>query len=712
MGRLRRTLAVWIGLLAAGPAAGDEVAVARAHLRGSGDAAIGSPVFFLPVEHPPGAVAVGAAHSFDRSELAEAGEVELRIGGDGRRVGLASRYYARPGRAYHRPGATLRDDFVVFALSQRPEGIRILEPAEQLPQVGDRVRILGIPAHGREPQTQLPGSVVRSEAARIEVDLDAPADLRGWGGAPVLEAEGDRVLGLLQSAWPAGDRVRTGVGPIGGVVDALSDPYEDGLGRLFATLAPPPSAATGHGVRRRAATGSPHGDQAPGKSAARVVAAAARSGATPDPLAPRTLRLQIEIPPQGAVVGDAAGVFVAGRAQALRGGREGEGAGEGQHRFDIVVAIDTSLSTSQPSGVDVDGDGVVGMPTPRAMRGVPEPGSTDPGDSILAAEVAAAAKLIRGLDPRTTRVGLVAFAGYPVALYPGRAGLARVQMAALTKEPLTSDYKRVERTLADVRERGARGDTHMAAGVDQSSLELLGLEGSLSRPDPESEKIILFFTDGTPTLPYLRSESGNVRAVLQSAQRARRAGIRIHSFAIGPEALSRPIAAVEMAAITDGVFTPVRDPGRLSRFIEGVSFAHIAEVTVRNASSGESAYQTRLHADGSWDALVPLEEGENQLEVRARSSDGDEAIRRVTVHHRPGAAGPAIAAELVPKLNELLEARLAGLRRERLEADRRLAEEMRRELTLEIERERAAALERAARQRKELELEIEVPDAP
>jgi hypothetical protein len=34
---------------------------------------------------------------------------------------------------------------------------------------------------------------------------------------------------------------------------------------------------------------------------------------------------------------------------------------------------------------------------------------------------------------------------------------------------------------------------------------------------------------------------------------------------------------------------------------------------------------------------------------------------------------------------------------------------MRRELTLEIERERAAALERAAQQRKELELEVEEP---
>jgi hypothetical protein len=188
--------------------------------------------------------------------------------------------------------------------------------------------------------------------------------------------------------------------------------------------------------------------------------------------------------------------------------------------------------------------------------------------------------------------------------------------------------------------------------------------------------------------------------------------VRIHSFAIGPEALAGPISAVEMAAITDGLFTPVRHPGRLVRFIEGASFAHIEDLKVRNASAGESAFYTRVHADGSWEALVPLQEGENLLEAHARSGDGAEATARVTVHHQPGARSPFVPAELVPKHNQLLEARLADLRHERLEVERERVEEMRRELTLEIERERAAALERAALQRKELRLEVEQPDGP
>jgi hypothetical protein len=697
------SVAFCIGLSIAAPSAADEVAVARAHLRGAGTTETAGTVFFLPVEHQPGVVAVGAAHSFDRTRLAEAGEVEFRRGASQQRVAVASRYYTRPGRGFHRPGATLRDDFVIFALALPPRGVRVLEPAEHLPRTGDRVRILGIPSQGHPPQAQILGSVVRSEATRIEVDLDAPADLRGWGGAPVLEVDGDRVVGLLQSAWPSGDRMRIGVGPIGGVVEALSRPFEGGLGRLFATLAPVPSAATGHGARRRAATGSPLGDQAPGKSAAEVLAAATRAEAAPRDLSPRSLRLEIELPLSDAIVGDAAGVFVAGRALALRGET---------HRFDIIIAIDTSGSTSQPTGVDVDGDGLLGIPLPGATPSSPIPGSTDPGDSILAAEVAAAEKLLGGLDPRSTRVGLVTFAGDPVAALPGVVGRMRVRRAALTEEPLTSDYKRLRRALTAVRDRGARGGTHMAAGIDQASVELLGLTGSLSRPDPDSEKIILFFTDGAPTLPYWNSESENVRAVLQSAERARRAGVRIHSFAIGPEALAGPISTVEMASITDGLFTPVRHPGRLVRFIDGVSFAHIAEVKVRNASSGESAFLARVHADGSWDALVPLQAGENHLEVHARSSDGAEATRRVTVYHEAGATSPFVPAELVPKHNELLESRLAELRHERLGAERQRLEEMRRELALEIERERAAALERAASQRKELNLEIEQPGTP
>jgi hypothetical protein len=678
-----------VAVACASVAAADDVSVARAHLRVPGGTEAGGAVFFLPADDEAGAVAVGAAHSFDRERLAESGELEFRLGAGGPRVAVSSRYFTAPGRAFHEPGATLRDDFIVFALDLRPRDVQVLQPAAEPLRKGERVRILGIPSEGRRPQDHVFGAVKRVSPTRIVVNLDGPADLRGWGGAPVLRVADGRVVGLLQAVWPSKNRPGVVVAPLGGVLEALNRPLDGGIGRPFAALPGQVVDLRSAAPSRPADARSP-GARAPGPQGA----------APPAPAEPldTSLRVHIEHPQEDAVVGDAAGAFVAGRALALRGDFR---------RFDVVIVIDTSGSTSQPTGVDVDGDGVLGTPRLGALGGMLDLGSTDPGDSILAAEVAAARKLLSGLDPRSTRVGVVTFAGEPVEGGQGFFGRARTYRAAKTEEPLTSDYARLDRALSRVRERGPRGMTHMAAGVDQATVELLGLAGSLSKPDPQSEKIVLFFTDGAPTLPYQGFESDNVRAVLRAAQRARRAGVRIHSFAIGPEALAGPISTVEMASITEGAFTPVRHPGLLVHVIEGVSFANIEEIRVRNATIDQPAHEVRSHADGSWDALVPLEAGKNRLEVVARASDGAEARESVTVHYAPGAEGGFVPEELVGKRNELLEARLIDLRRDRLEVERQRAEEARRDLSLEIERERAAAREAADRQRKELNLEVE-----
>jgi hypothetical protein len=88
--------------------------------------------------------------------------------------------------------------------------------------------------------------------------------------------------------------------------------------------------------------------------------------------------------------------------------------------------------------------------------------------------------------------------------------------------------------------------------------------------------------------------------------------------------------------------------------------------------------------------------------VRARSRRGEEAGATVLVHYAPGGARPVLPAELLARYNGLLQDRLLALGAEQ-------RERMRRELVLEIERERASALERAATQRKELELRPWVP---
>ncbi len=682
--------AIALGLVAAFAAAAGAQSrtptLARSVLRGGEN---GGVVFFLRTARPEGAVAVGAAHSFDRTRLAESVEVEFTPPGAVEPAARSTRYLTRPGRSYRAPGSSMRQDHVVFALTEAPRGVRILEAADELPAVGATVEIVGLGVRARAEERVL-GTLVRVDTRRLEIELPEFRDLKGWGGAPVLDVASGRVVGLLQAAWPAEGRFRTGAGPIGGVQEALEAPLDDGLGRLFATMAPLASAANSPAARRRAATGSPFGDGS--KVSARSITEALRRTPARPPPAPSVLDLQIEYPPQDSTVGDAGSVFLAGHALSRRSAAT---------RFDLVIVVDTSSSTLQPTGVDVDGDGTIGTArgdSDRALAGQ----STDPGDSILAAEISAAVRVIEGLDPRRTRVGIVTFSGLAEARDPFGRLPVRVVRAAKTLEPLTSDYDRILQAFADLRDRDAFGSTHIAAGIDQATLELLGIEGALSAADPLSQKIVLFFTDGQPTLPQPGADGVNLRAVLDAASRARRAGVRIHSFAIGPEALEGPASTVEMAAATDGVFTPVPDPGALTRFVETTNFAKVAAIEVRNGTGDWSAHLVRVHADGSFDALVPLTPGANAIEVRATDTDGRSLTRTLRVIHRPGGQALPVPAELVAKRGEQLRRRVDQLEMLRLEA-------IRKELVIEIDRERAAAEARAARQLKLLDIEAD-PD--
>lgn len=639
-------------------------------------------------------VAITTAHAFDLASLASSGEVKFELGKTGTQVSASTRLFAPPGRPFSDPGATLADDYLVFALDAPPQGIRVLvadlEPPESL--VGERVRILGIPTTRPRDQDDLYGTVREGSSGRLEVELDVPADLRGWGGAPVLRLPEGTVVGILQALWPEGDSLRLGVGPIAGVLAALASPAEGGLGLPLSSFAP---------------SGEPAEPEDGDESLSDQLAMAPIERELPGegPLLGRAgvlsteIRLEIEQPADGAVIGDATGAFVAGRALALLGEFR---------RFDVVLVLDTSGSTSEASGADINGNGVVG----KARFGILN--STDPGDSVLAAEIAAARQVIRGLDPRNTRVGIITFAGQSEDLRDpyGRGGtivFGRASgPAAVTEVALTTDFGRVEKALTHVMERGPDGGTNMGAGLRQAIRELKGFRGGLSTPDPESEKVVLFFTDGEPTAPYDPSDvRSNTRSVLRAADAAARAQVRIHSFAIGPKALKRPVAAVEMAMRTGGSFTPVREPGDLKEVIESVSFANIEAIEVVNLTTGEAATELRIQADGSFGALVPLRTGLNRIRVLARASDGSETTAEISVGHAKGMKPVRLPRELVALRNQLLQERLITLKRGRIAAERENTERMRKELQLEIREERAKAQARAARQTKDLKLEVE-----
>ena len=193
----------------------------------------------------------------------------------------------------------------------------------------------------------------------------------------------------------------------------------------------------------------------------------------------------------------------------------------------------------------------------------------------------AARALLESVDPKRVRVGLLTFSGQ-VDLETGRQ-IRRNQQDAKLEVPLTQDYDRVRRALDERRRARAARRHNFAAGIRLATQELAGLSGAVSSARPDAKKVILFLTDGTPTLPSgpgHRLGSGGSRGGREC--RPGRSGRRYSHQHLRPrhQALTRPMAATEIARVTLGTFTPVLEPGAIVTPLQGVSFANIEDVGV------------------------------------------------------------------------------------------------------------------------------------
>jgi hypothetical protein len=363
-------------------------------------------------------------------------------------------------------------------------------------------------------------------------------------------------------------------------------------------------------------------------------------------------------------------------------------AGRQPSDFDVMIVIDVSKSTDDPSGADVDGDGVVGFNPQEEML---PPGAypegvtnTDPDDSILHAEVVAAHSLIKSFDPKRVRVGLITFSG---EVDPA-TGMRRseTQQDATVDVPLTSDAGQVARAIDAILARGAYGATDFAAGVRLAVRELAGLSMAQSQPRANAKKVILFLTDGKPSLPIGRGDTadpGDSEAAIAAAKLARSAGIVMNTYALGREALSTPVTQ-EMARVTVGAFTPVMNPGDIVALLQGVSFANIEDVVLSNLTTGEVSTDVQLNPDGSFHGYVPVREGRNQIRVKALASDGSSGSQTIELqfgHTQLTERELALELERIRRMNkELL------LLRERKRIDEFRSRE-KRELEIQIEKQ-------------------------
>jgi hypothetical protein len=428
----------------------------------------------------------------------------------------------------------------------------------------------------------------------------------------------------------------------------------------------------------------------------------ARAGATwPPPAAfaapataeAQSLRITVEHPAAGARFADERPALVSGHA--LPPGVAGP-------RRDVVVVIDVSESTLSPVAArPEEGEDVAAPPPSYAPLG--EPGSGAPAGSILKAEIVAVRTLLRSLDPRLTRVAIVTFSGEPGAWGalppPHFEGL---HPDSRTWTGLTDDWAAVGRALDRVEAAGASGLTNIAAGLERAISELVGGPEAVGTPDPNAQRVVLFMTDGVPTLPVPGDAWRNQAELFKEARRAAAYGIRIHSFAVGNEALRGPFTVETLAAETGGSFTPVSDPSTLPDRVPLVPLTGLERLSVHNATTGADALAANLRPDGTFDALVRLAAGTNRIEIEATASDGTRASHALVVE-RDAAAGataadgePALPPHLVQRRRELLEKGVEERRQARLD-----------ELRDEMERERAHWRAETERQRRELDLELE-----
>lgn len=298
---------------------------------------------------------------------------------------------------------------------------------------------------------------------------------------------------------------------------------------------------------------------------------------------------------------------------------------------DILFVLDISGSTAQYAGVDFgdlsqipDNSGLSGFGRPQIGIGGIIIGGQPPvrnlRNSILAAEVAAARRLLLQLNSQTTRVGLVTFSE-----------------GAKLLQPLTHDFEQVRRALDDILRAGPYGGTNMVEGIRTGIKELMGLGISEKRTD--AIKVELLLTDGFPTLPIgggKRATPEDTNLAINAARLSGKANIKIHVFALGEEALSYPRAAVGIARESGGTYTPVVRAADVLAVIEKISVVGVDYVQVMNETLNRRAEQLRLAADGFFSSAVPVTPGVNRIQVLARANDGSVGRDTINVYYQPG----------------------------------------------------------------------------
>jgi len=288
---------------------------------------------------------------------------------------------------------------------------------------------------------------------------------------------------------------------------------------------------------------------------------------------------------------------------------------------DVVLAIDQSNSALLASGLDVDGDGKIGKTRSWAKNGGGQGQSerrwtSDHEDTVLAAELALANALVSGLGARGNRIGVLTY-----------TDAVRVRAAVGDPELAHTALRRI-RTIVDW-----SGTNHSRAlDVSADLLDAAARSSVGGRP-----RAVVLFSDGKPTVPN-GEHWASKRARRTAAELATR-GISVFTVVLGEDQDGEYMA--ELATASGGSPVSLADLRGLAGE-PGHPHMEPLELEIENLTAQDTARAVRTFPDGSFDAIVPLSEGENVLEVRALFVDGRRASARSVVHYeRPDPATEA-----------------------------------------------------------------------
>jgi len=273
-------------------------------------------------------------------------------------------------------------------------------------------------------------------------------------------------------------------------------------------------------------------------------------------------------------------------------------------KHDVVILIDRSGSTFRASGVDVDGDGVVGKQYPGDPPDEIMLWTSDYGDTIVSAEALAARRLVERLDPETTRMAIITFGGNAKVEAPLGSSKARL-LAALDALPPWAN------------ENGTNMYGALETAID-------AFEHAPAEPGVTRQREILLLSDGVPTSPPSPPGAAQ-RIAVHAAENAARAHARIYAYALGPTAGIARDRFNEIVRANGGQLLVLDQPADIVEFVPYISWTSITKVRLENTTNGETGRAMRLFPDGSFDGFAPLQEGRNELRFTATSQEGTEA---------------------------------------------------------------------------------------